>query len=91
MLAVLHGGEADLGAHRGLAGGVDDHVDMVRGADELCVLRDRRLAGLQRGGKGGGRSGNRALPSSGRPAMRSAFLAESMLISAMAATVMPVI
>ena len=29
VLAVLHGGEADLGADRGLAGGVDHHVDVI--------------------------------------------------------------
>ena len=44
---MFHGGEADLGANGRLAGGVDHHVDVGRGADEQRILRDGRLAGFQ--------------------------------------------
>ena len=55
MLAVFHGGEADFGADCRLAGGIDHDVDLIRGADQLRILGDRRLAAIERGTEGAGR------------------------------------
>ena len=69
---MLHGGKADLGADGGLARGVDDHVNVPGGADQLRVLRDRRLAGLEGRVEGGGSLGN------GMPVFRVAGDAERL-------------
>ena len=52
--------EADLGADRGHAGGVDHDVDQVVADDEAGVAGDRDLAGLHGLGQGRRRSRPRA-------------------------------
>ena len=44
MLAVLHRAQADLGADRGHAGGIDDHVDQAALEQRLHVAGDGDLA-----------------------------------------------
>ncbi len=70
MLAVLHGDEADLGADGGPAGGIDDDVDLVIGANRLRVIGDGGLAALQ--GRVEGALVNRQRQSSRAAGRRSA-------------------
>ena len=84
MLAVLHGDEADFGADGGLAGRIDDDIDLVIGAHRLriLVMAVCRLPAPPSSAVAFDTS--RAVPGI-RPAISSACLAASMLISAMAA------